>query len=331
MDRGWLGAVESDHRSVQAGAEGLRRPSGRRARPMLGHQRHCGEVGEIACDRGRASNEREARPVLRFGMGLPRDREHRSRDRGGRGDARRGDARRGDGRAGAQRRCRTSRRRARSVDPRLIALAVTTAALDRPANIRILLPSGYSTHPRRRYPVLYLLHGTSGGAAELDHDRRRRADHRRQSADRGDAGHRAGRRRRRRGARTGGTAARGGRPEWETFHIDQLIPWVDRNLPYRRRPWRTRDRRPIAGRLLLDELRRAPPGSVRDRGVVLGRSRHCLRRRRASARHAGHQRHGDRARPRRRELDIRAAAEPRRSTGSRTTPRRSPSTFATRT
>jgi S-formylglutathione hydrolase FrmB len=28
------------------------------------------------------------------------------------------------------------------------------------------LPAGYDRHPTRRYPVLYLLHGTSGGAEE---------------------------------------------------------------------------------------------------------------------------------------------------------------------
>ena len=63
----------------------------------------------------------------------------------------------------------------KQLDPRLLALTVSTPALDGqgsnpavrgPANIRILLPSGYAQHPHRRYPVLYLLHGTSGGAAD---------------------------------------------------------------------------------------------------------------------------------------------------------------------
>ncbi len=34
-----------------------------------------------------------------------------------------------------------------------------------------------------------------------------------------------------------------GQPEWETFHIDQLIPWIDHNL----RTVATRDGRAIAG------------------------------------------------------------------------------------
>src|SRR5581483_485408 len=52
------------------------------------------------------------------------------------------------------------------LDPRLIALQLRTATLPAPANVRILLPAGYASHPRRRYPVLYLIHGTSGGAAD---------------------------------------------------------------------------------------------------------------------------------------------------------------------
>ena len=52
------------------------------------------------------------------------------------------------------------------LDARLRALTVSTSALPGPASVRVLLPTGYVQHPRRRYPVLYLLHGTSGGAAD---------------------------------------------------------------------------------------------------------------------------------------------------------------------
>src|SRR6202041_3434500 len=54
----------------------------------------------------------------------------------------------------------------KSLDSRLIALTVKTSALPGPANIRILLPAGYAKHPHTSYPVLYLLHGTSGGASD---------------------------------------------------------------------------------------------------------------------------------------------------------------------
>ena len=111
------------------------------------------------------------------------------------------------------------------LDPRLLELTVTTAALPGPARIRILLPADYDAHPARRYPVFYLLHGTSGGAADwttmgeaeqttaglplivvmpdiaLNYD-------------------------------GGGWCTNwpDGAYSWETFHIDQLIPWVDANL-----------------------------------------------------------------------------------------------------
>src|SRR5437588_9176996 len=54
----------------------------------------------------------------------------------------------------------------RQLDPRLLELTVTTGALPGPARVRVLLPDGYDTGRARRYPVLYLLHGTSGDAAD---------------------------------------------------------------------------------------------------------------------------------------------------------------------
>ncbi len=114
----------------------------------------------------------------------------------------------------------------RRLSGRLITASLQTSALPAPAKVRILFPAGYRAHPRHRYPVLYLLHGTSGGAPDwttvgeaqkatagkrlivvmpdiaLDHD-------------------------------GGGWCANWpkGPYAWETFHIDQLLPWVDRNLP----------------------------------------------------------------------------------------------------
>jgi S-formylglutathione hydrolase FrmB len=111
------------------------------------------------------------------------------------------------------------------LDARLLALTVRTAALPAPANIRILLPDGYATHPRTRYPVLYLLHGTSGRASDWTTQGGAEAT----TAGRplivvmpdidlnGDGGGWC-------------TDWPDGRYRWETFHIDQLIPWVDRNL-----------------------------------------------------------------------------------------------------
>ncbi len=42
----------------------------------------------------------------------------------------------------------------RSLDSRLRALSVSTSALPGPANVRILLPSGYAKYPGSRFPVL---------------------------------------------------------------------------------------------------------------------------------------------------------------------------------
>jgi S-formylglutathione hydrolase FrmB len=115
------------------------------------------------------------------------------------------------------------------LDSRLLALTVTTAALPKPANVRILLPAGYDPASSRRYPVFYLLHGTSGGAADWT----QMGDAEATTAGRpmivvmpdialGDDG--------------GGwctnwwNAGAHGPPEWERFHIDELIPWIDANL-----------------------------------------------------------------------------------------------------
>ena len=112
---------------------------------------------------------------------------------------------------------------AQRLDTRLYALTVKTAALPTPASIRVLVPSGYD--PSRRYPVLYLLHGTSGYASDWT----TRGDAERTTAGlplivvmpdidlNGDGGGWC-------------TNWPDGRYAWETFHISQLIPWVDANL-----------------------------------------------------------------------------------------------------
>jgi S-formylglutathione hydrolase FrmB len=117
----------------------------------------------------------------------------------------------------------------RMLDSRLVALRVSSVALGSAANVRILLPAGYARHPGRRYPVLYLLHGTSGGAADWT----TMGAAEQTTAGRplivvmpdvalgGDGG----------GWCTNWwTSGPLGRPQWETFHIGELIPWVDRNL-----------------------------------------------------------------------------------------------------
>jgi S-formylglutathione hydrolase FrmB len=108
------------------------------------------------------------------------------------------------------------------LDARLTELTLSTGALKAPTHVRVLLPPGYRKRKPRRYPVLYLLHGafddyrswTDKGAAEAI------------TAGRPlivvmpDGGQ-------------GGwytdwvNRGQGGPPEWETFHIGQLMPWID--------------------------------------------------------------------------------------------------------
>jgi S-formylglutathione hydrolase FrmB len=100
------------------------------------------------------------------------------------------------------------------------------------------VPASYAAHPGARYPVLYLLHGALA-------DWRSWTDA--GDAERITAGLNAivvmpegG---------NGGwytdwfNGGAGGPPEWETFHIDQLIPWIDGHY----RTLADRDGRAIAG------------------------------------------------------------------------------------
>src|SRR3954454_1939964 len=126
----------------------------------------------------------------------------------------------------------------KQVNPRLLAVVVTTKALPRPANIYVLLPPGYNPASHRRYPVFYLLHGTSGTASDwtLKGDAQRVIGDRQLITVMPDIALDDG---------GGGwcTDWPDGTQKWETFHINQLIPWVDTNL----RTIATRSQRAIAG------------------------------------------------------------------------------------
>jgi S-formylglutathione hydrolase FrmB len=107
------------------------------------------------------------------------------------------------------------------LDDRLTQLTLSTPALKAPTGVRVLLPAGYE-ESTRRYPVLYLLHGAFGD--ETDWTKVGDAE----AITAGlpvivvmpDGGQ-------------GGwytdwlNRGAGGPPEWETFHIHELIPWID--------------------------------------------------------------------------------------------------------
>lgn len=126
----------------------------------------------------------------------------------------------------------------KQLDPRLFEAKVATSALPGPAAVRILLPPGYAADPGRRYPVLYLLHGTSGAASDwtIKGDAEKTVGDRPMIVVMPDIDLNV----------DGGgwcTNWPNGRYRWETFHIDQLVPWIDHNL----RTIRDRGGRAIAG------------------------------------------------------------------------------------
>ncbi|MEV4006788.1 alpha/beta hydrolase family protein [Actinomadura sp. NPDC049753] len=118
----------------------------------------------------------------------------------------------------------------RRVDDRQYAVRVSTAALGRAVDVRVLLPTGYDRRPGARFPVLYLFHGTSGRASDWVE----RGGAEKTTAGRplitvmpdggfdGDGG----------GWYTDWADPRTelGPSRWETFHVAQLIPWIDRSL-----------------------------------------------------------------------------------------------------
>jgi S-formylglutathione hydrolase FrmB len=128
------------------------------------------------------------------------------------------------------------------LDPRLVNVRFSAGVLTGQPNVRILLPDGYASNPNARYPVIYLIHGTSGRASDWTTmgDAERTVGNRPVIVVMPDIGING----------DGGgwctnwwNDGRGGKPMWETFHIAQLIPWVDANL----RTQAKRDGRAIFG------------------------------------------------------------------------------------
>lgn len=128
------------------------------------------------------------------------------------------------------------------IDHRQYDVSVSTPALGRAVHVRVLIPENYR-ETRDRLPVLYLFHGTSGRASDWVG---------RGNVEKATAGLRlivvmpdAGF-----DGDGGGwftnwvdTKTALGPSQWETFHVDQLIPWVDANL----RTIATRNGRAVAG------------------------------------------------------------------------------------
>jgi len=124
------------------------------------------------------------------------------------------------------------------VDPNLLDITVASALLPGQAGIRVLLPANYQANPTARYPVLYLLHGGGG----LYTDWTTFGDVEQVAAGlpviivmptSGKGGWYS----------DFDNFGAGGPPEWESFAINQVLPWVDANF----RTTGTRAGRAIAG------------------------------------------------------------------------------------
>lgn len=109
-------------------------------------------------------------------------------------------------------------------DPRLTDVTLTTADLPTPFTVRVCTPTDYATSGRR-YPVLWLLHGSSGdhtswtqsgGVLETTRDREVIV-----VMPDGGVG----------GWYTDWVAPAHGPRRWETVHLDRLLPAIDDFLP----------------------------------------------------------------------------------------------------
>jgi hypothetical protein len=112
------------------------------------------------------------------------------------------------------------------LNPQLYEVVVSSKQVRGNQTIRILVPTDYTTSgPNRRYPVLYLLHGSSGGAA--DWTTVGKAQNITSNASlitvmpNGNAF----------AFYTNWVIPGDDGPQnWATYHMEQLVPWIDLNL-----------------------------------------------------------------------------------------------------
>ena len=118
------------------------------------------------------------------------------------------------------------------VDSRKVDVTVSTPALSMPVHVLVIVPADYFTQPATRYPSVYLLNGCNAGhpytgleymswEAGLHVEATTTAVPAIFVMPEGGAG----------GFYTNWVhAGTMGQPQWETFHVDELVPWIDQNF-----------------------------------------------------------------------------------------------------
>ena len=172
---------------------------------------------------------------------------------------------------------------------RLVEVTLRTPALVGDTHVRVLLPTGWETKTRKLWPVLYLLNG----ALDNETSWTTKGDAEKITAgypmvvvmpDGGENGNYT----------DWFNYGEGGPPMWETYHIGQLVPFIEAMFRTKPRAFGPRHRRAVDGRRRSFRLRVAGIRPLRRRRCVLRRHRHQQPR--------GHPADGDR-RPHRRLPD----------------------------
>ncbi|MFC7929413.1 alpha/beta hydrolase [Streptomyces cinereoruber] len=114
-------------------------------------------------------------------------------------------------------------------------LTITTPQVSGEQHIRIILPRGYYDDPNRRYPVLYFLHGSPDDPVDQAYPALSMSD--RMITVIPDGGARSWY------ANWLNQNTVLGAQNWENFHLDQVVPFIDANL----RTLATRKSRAVAG------------------------------------------------------------------------------------
>lgn len=114
---------------------------------------------------------------------------------------------------------------AKALDHRVTDLTLQSPAMQHDEHVNVLLPAGYDPHGTTRYPVLYLLHGALGGYMDwyADGDVEKLIGHRPLIVVMPDDGYD--------GSYSDWYGLLDGQsgpvPAWETFHVDELIPYIE--------------------------------------------------------------------------------------------------------